>query len=160
MIGKTGTIVALAVAALMLLPACAGRKGPPDPAKVQEKMTATLDGEKELIRSTVASAERADNLVALLDERNRLAAELTETVSAHRERMTALMADYGAERDSFDETILGFNKERSEAQRQIVELVDAMKKETTAEEWKVVAKYEIKQLNPRELAYKQAGGGS
>ena len=160
MTGKTGTIVALAVAALMLLPACAGPKGPPDPAKVQEKLTATLDGEKELIRTTVASAERADNLVALLDERNRLVAELAETVRAHRERVTALMADYGAERDSFDEAILGFNKERSEAQRQIVELVDAMKKETTAEEWKVVAKYEIKQLNPRELAYKQAGGGS
>ena len=47
------TMAALAVATLMLLPACAGRKGPPDPAKVQQKMTATLDGEKELIRSTV-----------------------------------------------------------------------------------------------------------
>ena len=48
----------LAVATLMLVSACAGRKGPPDPAKVQQKMTATLDGEKELIRTTVASAER------------------------------------------------------------------------------------------------------
>jgi predicted nucleic acid-binding Zn-ribbon protein len=159
MTGKTGTIVALAVAALMLLPACAGRKGPPDPAKVQEKMTATLDGEKELIRSTVASAERADNLVALLDERDRLVAEHAETVSAHRERMTALMADYGAERDSFEEAISGYNKERSEAQRQIVELIDAMKKEATTEEWKALAKYQMKKLNPRELAYKQAGGG-
>ena len=160
MTGKTGTIVALAVAALMLLPACAGPKGPPDPAKVQEKLTATLDGENELIRTTVASAERADNLVALLDERDRLVAEYAESVRAYRERITALTADYGAERDSLDEAISGYNKERSEAQRQIVELIDAMKKETTAEEWKVVAKYQIKKLNPRELAYEQAGGGS
>ena len=51
MTGKAGTTVALAVAALMLLSACAGTKGPPDPAKVQEEMTATLEEEKELIRS-------------------------------------------------------------------------------------------------------------
>ena len=148
------------MATLILLPACAGRKGAPDPAKVQEKMTATLDGEKELIRSTVASAERADSLIALLDERDRLVVEHVETVRGYRERMMALNADYGAGREDFEEAISGYNKERSEAQRQFVELIDAMKKEATAEEWKVVAKYQIKKLNPRELAYKQAGGGS
>ena len=154
------TTAALAVATLMLLPACAGRKGPPDPAKVQQKMTATLDGEKELIRSTVASAERAESLVALLDERDRLVAEHTEIVRGYREQMMALNADYGAERESFEEAIAGYNNERMEVQREFVELIDAMKKEASAEEWKAVAKYQIKKLNPRELAYKQAGGGS
>lgn len=155
-----GTTVALAVAVLMLLPACAGRKGPPDPAKVQQKMTATRDGEKELIRSTVAIAERADSLIALLDDRDRLVTEHAETVRGYREQMMALNADYGAERESFDEAIAGYNENRAESQREFVELIDAMKKEATAEEWKAIAKYQIKKLNPRDLAYKQAGGGN
>jgi hypothetical protein len=43
---------------------------------------------------------------------------------------------------------------------EVAELVSAMKAETTAEEWKSVAKYQVKKLNPRELAYDPAGGGS
>ena len=152
--------VALAVAALVLLPACAGRKGPPDPEKIQRKMTATLEGEKELIRSKVASPERANALIALLDDRDRLIAEHAKTVADYRDRMKALNADYGAERESFEEAISDYNENRAESQREFVELIDAMKKEATAEEWKAIAKYQIKKLNPRDLAYKQAGGGN
>jgi len=148
------------VAVLMVLPACSGRKGPPDPAKVQQKLTATLEGERELIRSKVASQERANALIALLDDRDRLVAEHAKTVADYRDRMMALNADYGAERKSFEEAIAGYNENRAESQREFVELIDAMKKEATAEEWKAIAKYQIKKLNPRDLAYKQAGGGN
>jgi predicted nucleic acid-binding Zn-ribbon protein len=123
-------------------------------------MAATLEDEKELIRSTVASAERADRVITLLDERDRLVAEHTEIIRGYRERMVALNADYSATRESFEEAISGYNNKRAQSQREFAELIDAMKKETTAEEWEAIAKYQIKKLNPRQLAYGEAGGGS
>ena len=157
---QIGTAAALVVAVLMVLPACSGRKGPPDPAKVQQKMNALLNGEKELIRSTVASSERAESLIPLLDERDRLVAEQAQTVRRHREGMVTLNANYDAERSSFEEAIADYNNERMETQRGLVELIEAMKREVTAKEWKAIAKYELKRLNPRELAYESGVGGN
>jgi hypothetical protein len=159
-IGTGGAAATLAVAALVLLAACALRKGPPDPAKVERKMNATLEGEKALIRSTVANPEKADKLIALLADRDRLVAEQAETVGAYRDRMKVLNADYNANRSDFDRAVADYNSDRTELQTQLVELIEAMKRETTAEEWKAVAKYQVKSLNPRETAYKEAGGGS
>jgi predicted nucleic acid-binding Zn-ribbon protein len=99
-------------------------------------MTATLEGESELIRSTVVDEDRAEKLIGLLAERDRLVAEQTERISDYRERMRALNADYGAERVSFDEAVASYNAGRQEWQREVAELVSAMKAETTAEEWK------------------------
>ena len=155
---NTGTSIALATL-FLLLPACALRKGPPDPAKLQQQMTKTLDGEKALIRSTIADAERAESLVGLLDERDRLVASHAELVQSYRERMAALNADYGAEREAFEKVIAEYNTKRVASQRELAKLIEAMKKEATAEEWKAVAKYQIKKLNPRELAYDAAAGG-
>ena len=155
-----GATLGLAIATLMLLSGCAGLKGPPDPAKVQQKISATLNGEKELIRATVASAERADGLIALLDQRDRLVAQHADTMRRHRERMSVLNADYDAERSSFEDAIADYNNERLDTQRDLAELIEAMKREVTAEEWKAIAKYELKKLDPRELAYEPAGGGS
>ncbi|MDH3743653.1 MAG: hypothetical protein OES47_00965 [Acidobacteriota bacterium] len=160
MMRTTGAAVTLAVAALVLLPACALRKGPPDPAKVQRKMNATLEGEKALIRSTVSNSENADKLIALLADRDRLVAEQAETVGAYRDRMKALNADYSANRSDFDQAVADYNGDRMRLQGELVALIDAMKKETTADEWKAVSKYQLKKLNPREMAYKEAGGGS
>lgn len=157
---RTGIAAVLAVAGLLLLPGCALRKGPPDPAKVQQKMAATLDGESELIRSTVVDPDRAEKLIGLLAERDRLVAEQTERISDYRERMRALNADYGAGRASFDQAVASYNAARQEWQREVAELASEMKAETTAEEWKAIAKYQVKKLNPRELAYDSPGGGS
>lgn len=157
---ETGKSVFLLISAFIVLSACAGSKGPPDPAEVQEARAATLDEEKELIRSTVTSAERADRLIALLGERDRLVSEYAETVNAHREQITALTADYDAERASFDQAIAGFNSDRARTQRRIAELVDAMKKETTSDEWDAIAKYQTKKLGARDFAYDDATGGS
>ena len=155
-----GTTVALAVVVLMLLPACAGRKGPPDPEKIQRKMTATLEGEKELIRSKIASPERADSLIALLDDRDRLVAEHTKTVADYRDQMKALNADYDAERSDFDDAVAAYNENRAKWQSEYVDLIGTMKAEASADEWKAIAKYQLGKLNPREMAYKEAGGGS
>jgi len=151
----------LAVAALvLLLPACALRKGPPDPAKVQQRMTATLDGEKAMIQSMIADAERAESLIGLLAERDRLVAEHGELVQAYRKQMADLNADYNAERQDFEQAIAAYNTEREASQREQAELIEAMKHEATAEEWKAVAKYQVKKLNPRDLAHDAAGGGN
>ena len=123
-------------------------------------MIAALDGEKELIRSRVEDPERAERLVAMLDERDRLVAEHAELVRGYGERMSALNAEYGADRESFDRLVSDYNSQRMQAQRQLAELVDAMKHEATATEWKAIARYQLKKVNPRELAYDQAGGGS
>lgn len=153
-------ILAVAVAGLMLSAGCALRKGPPDAAKIQQKIQATADGERELIRAAVADSERAENLVGLLAERDRLVAEQAERITAYRELMLALNADHGAERASFEEAVASYNAGRREWQREVAELVDAMKAEATAEEWKAIAKYQVKKMNPRELAYDSPGGGS
>jgi len=157
---KTPAAVAVALMALLFSPGCAQRKGPPDPAKVQQKMAATLDAERELVRSTVADTGRADRLVELLAQRDRLVAEQAERIVRYRERMLALSADYDAERADFEEAAGVYNTERREWQRQVAELLAAMKNETTAEEWKTIAKYQHKKLNPRELAYGNARGGN
>lgn len=152
--------VFLWISVLMVLYACAGSKGPPDPAEIQEARAATLEDEREMIRSTVTSAERADNLIALLGDRDRLVFQYGETVKAYRKQITDMMADYGADRASFDQAIAMFNRDRARTQRQIAELVDAMKKETSTEEWKAIAKYQTKKLGARDFAYDDAAGGS
>ena len=43
----------------LVAPGCALRKGPPDPAKVQQKITAAKESERALVERTVTDAERA-----------------------------------------------------------------------------------------------------
>lgn len=150
------TAVAAIAISLLLLPACAKRKGVPDPEKVQAKMAATLDAERELVRSTVVDADSAERLIELLAERDRLVAEQAERVIRYQQRMLALGVDYDAERADFDAVAATYNTERREWQREVAELIATMKAETTAEEWKKIARYELKNLNPRELAYEPA----
>ncbi len=154
---KTAAFAAIGLAVL-LQGACASRKGPPDPEKVQQEMTAKLDSEQDLIRSTVEDSQRADRLIAHLEDRDRLIASHRETVEKYRLQMKELNADYGAERTSFDNAVAAYNEARSTAQRQFIDLTKAMKREVTAEEWEKIAKYQINKLNPRELAYEQTAG--
>lgn len=157
---KTAGTIAGLLAVVLLLPACALSKGPPDPEKVQRKLTATLEGEENLIRSTISDSQRADRLIALLEDRDRLVAEHVELVAAYRSRMASLNADYAAERSDFEEATGSYNKGRVEWQGEFIELINSMKTEASADEWKTIAKYQIKKLNPREMSYKGAGGGN
>jgi hypothetical protein len=154
---SAATIVAIS---FLFLPACASRKEAPDPIKVQEEISEYRNQELELVRSTIPDQERADRLIQLLDERDRLISDHTKEISAYREQMSALNADYNAERQSFDSLMTGFNSQREMAQKEYVALLVAMKEETTAEEWKAISKYQLKRLNPRKLTYGQASGGN
>jgi hypothetical protein len=150
----------VAVLALALLaPACALRKGPPDPAKVQQRISAARDGELVLVERTVQDAERAERLVELLAERDRVVSTHAESVVAYRERMRTLNADYDTPPEQLAEAVAAYNAERHRSQTELAELIAEMKAATTAEEWKAIAKYQLKKLDPRELVHGPPGGG-
>ena len=95
----------MALAVLLFLSGCASSKGPPDPAKIQAEMVATLATEKELIRSEVGDPDRAERLLVLLDERDRLVAEHAQIVRRFSAEMASLNVDYNADRESFNQLV-------------------------------------------------------
>jgi len=158
---KTITAIVIASTAIifLVLAACASRKEAPDPAAVQEQIAEYRAQEIELVRSTVLDDDRAERIIALLGERDRLISDHVKEINAYREEMSALNADYNAERKSFDVLLNTYNGQRKSAQRDIVALIASMKEETTVDEWKIISKYQLKRLNPRQLGYSQAQGG-
>jgi hypothetical protein len=157
----TVTTIAIAATAILVLvlAACASRKEAPDPVAVQEQIAEYRAQEIELVRSTVVDDDRAARLIALLGERDRLISDHVEEITTHRKEVAALNADYDAERESFDALLIKYNEQRESAQREIVALIAAMKNETTADEWKILSKYQLKRLDPRQTGYRQAPGG-
>jgi len=158
----TITKIAIAIIAIvaLVLAACASRKEAPDPAAVQEQVAEYRAAEIDLIRSTVLDDYRADRLIALLGERDRLISEHVSEIIAYRKEMSALNADYDAERESFDVLLNNYNKQRESAQREFVALIATMKEETTVDEWKVISKYQLKRLDPRQTGYRKVQGGA
>jgi hypothetical protein len=153
-------ILAGIAALAILVSGCALRKGPPDPTKVQQKVASAREAERVLVDGTVGDGDRAARVIGLMAERDRAIAELTEVVVAYRERMRDLNADYDTTAEQLDATIADYNSKRLLLQTELAELIAAMKAETTAEEWKAIAKYQLKKLDPRELIYGPAGGGA
>ncbi len=134
-------------------------KKAPDPAKIQEAIAEYRNQELELVRETIPDSERADRFIQLLGERDRLVAKFAEDIEKYRMQMSELNADYNADRRSFDTLIDRFNQRRGAGQLEIIELIAAMKTETTPEEWKVIAKFQTKRLDPRRLTYGQEAAG-
>ena len=155
----TVIVTVIAVLSLILMPACSSREKVPDPIKVQEEIAEHRNQELELVRTTVLDEERVDRLIQLLSKRDKLIARNVKEIGAHREKMSELNADYNAERRSFDMLLTKFNNERAEAQKEFIELIGAMKMETTPEEWKAISKFQLKRLSPRNLTYGQSTGG-
>ena len=157
----TITKIAIAIIAIvaLVLAACASRKDAPDPAAVQEQVAEYRAAEIDLIRSTVLDDDRAERLIALLGERDRLISDHVNEIIAYRKDMSALNANYDAERESFDVLLDNYNKQRESAQREIVAVLATMKKETTVDEWKIISKYQLKRLNLRQIGYREVQGG-
>ena len=150
--------VAFLATLILLMPACASRKEAPDPILVQKEIAQYRAQEIDLIRSTVLDRERADHLIDLLGKRDQLVSESVEIITAYRKEMAALNADYHAERESFDMLMANYNRQRRAAQHEFVALIGAMKKKMTADEWKIISRYQLKRLHPRKLTYGQALG--
>lgn len=146
-------ILATALLAAALLLSCAGLRQPPDPAKVQAQIAEYRQQEIELVRDTVSDPARAERLLQLLAERDHLVETHAKRVIAHRQKMSALTADYDARREDFEALLADFNRQRASAQKETIDLVAAMKAATTADEWKVISRFQLKRLHPRELIY-------
>lgn len=121
--------------------------------------TEARETERELVHRTIESPERAMRFISLLDQRDQLINNQIEAVNHYRQQMKNLNIDYTADRKSFEKAVAAFNKNRVQQQRLWVELIVAMKKETTAKEWKKITKFQLKHLNARELSYQQTVEG-
>ena len=159
---KTLTGIFLATACMFVvdqLASCATLTQPPDPAKVQAQIAEAREQEIELVRATVADAERAERLLELLAERDRLVAEHAKSVIEHRQKIATLTADYDARREDFEALLADFNRQRASAQKETIDLVAAMKATTTPDEWKTISRFQLKRLEPRKLVYGAAAQG-
>ena len=155
----TAIAIVITVIVVFVLAACVSRNEAPDPVAVQEQIAEYRAQEIDLVRSTVLDTGRAERLVALLGERDRLISRHVKEINAYREEISALNADYDAQRESFDVLLNQYNKQRTAAQQEIITLLATMKKETTVDEWKILSKFQLKRLDPRQTGYRQTQGG-
>jgi hypothetical protein len=155
----TAIAVVIVAMAILVLAACASRTEAPDATAVQEQIAEHRAQEIDLVRSTVLDNDRADRFIALLAKRDLMIDDHVKEIVAYRKEISALNADIDAERESFNVLLSRYNNQRKSAQREIVALIAAMKMETTADEWKIISKYQLKRLNPRQTGYRQTSGG-
>ena len=142
---------------LVMLIGCASSSGPVDPAAVQAQFAATKVELRELAASTIEGPQHAMEFIALLDERDALVATQVDSIRRYRDAMRTRNADYDATREDFEILITDYNRSRRSVQSQFVDITNRMKGATTAEEWKTLAKFELKELNPREMVYASEG---
>lgn len=128
-------------------------KKPPDQAQLRAD-------EITLVQATVAEPARAERLLALLDERDRLIEETVTMLREYKREIKALNADFDAQRDVVVEIIDYYNRERALKQLRFIDLIAQMKSATTAEEWALIADFQLQNLNPRQLVYQPLAGGA
>lgn len=159
---KTLTGIYAAIACFLvvvLVAACATLGQAPDPARVQARIEESRKQEIELVRATVADPVRAERFLELLRERDRLVEEHVRQLIAHRQKLAALTEDYDAHREDFEALLDDFNRQRKAAQKETVDVVAAMKEATTADEWKIISRFQLKRLDTRKLVYGGAAQG-
>ena len=157
----TGIFAAIAVfLVVVFLASCATLGQPPDPAKVQAQIAKAHDQEIELVRVTVADPVRAERLLDLLRERDRLVEDHAGRLLAYRQKLADLTEDYDTRREDLEALLADFNRQREAAQQETIDLVAAMKEVTTADEWKTISRFQLKRLDPRKLIYGSAARGS
>lgn len=131
----------------------------PEPQHYRAQIDGFRQQELALVRETVADEERAEALSQLLNESHRLLSNYADHVQAYWQQMALLQSSYATQRADFEVLLNRFNSVRLDLQRQLINLTDAMKRETTAEKWETLADFHLDKLNPRALAYDQANFG-
>ena len=112
------------------------------------------------MRVTVADPVRAERLLDLLRERDRLVEDHAGRLLAYRQKLADLTEDYDTRREDLEALLADFNRQREAAQQETIDLVAAMKEVTTADEWKTISRFQLKRLDPRKLIYGSAARGS
>ena len=132
------------------IPGCA--RPPADPAQWHAD-------EAALVLSTVSDPESAQQLLALIDQRDRLVDETRAMLAQYRREMKAVNADYDTSREVIVEMIDYYNRDRAKKQLAFIDLITKMKRATTADEWAVIADFQLRNFNPRELIYRPLEDG-
>ena len=138
-----GTLVTLAI--MVFLASGCGNKSA-DPAQVRADETA-------LIRDTVEDPVRVERLLAILDERDRLQQESEKLVQRYEQSLRAVNASYSATDEQLLDLMRAFDRERRQFQHDFVDQVTAMKDATTAAEWQVIARFQLKKFQPHQSIY-------
>ena len=128
------------LAFIILLSGCAHKQisGEEARQKVMEEMRAYI--------KKIPDSNRSEQLLMLLDTLKQDIAELNQTVHKFGSDMRALNTNYDATRKDFRKILDDYNATRKELQRDILTTYFKMKKMTTPEEWKALAKLEEKAL--------------
>ena len=125
---------------------------PVDPAQLRADETA-------LVQATLSDPERQARLLELIDERDLLITQTRAMFDQYRREMRAINADYDASREVIVEMIDYYNRERAKKQLAFISLIEKMKRATTADEWAVIAQFQLKNFDPRRLVYQRLGNG-
>ena len=136
----------------MTIAALGCSKPAPDPEQMRASETA-------LIQATVADPARAERLLALLEERDRLVEETAAMMKQYRRELKSVNADYDSSREIMVEMIDYYNRERARKLLQFIELITKMKAATNAAEWQVIAGFQLDYFSPRQLIYSRGTGG-
>ncbi len=124
-------------------------KQAPDPAQLRADETT-------LVQATVTDPARAERLFGLLDERDRLIEETIEMLRQYRRELRAINADYDASREIIIEMVDQYNRDRAQKQLRFIDLITKMKATTTADEWKVIAEFQLDNFKARQLVFGRA----
>jgi hypothetical protein len=148
----------LVTAILMTTASCGFRSTATDPAALEAHFETVRLEERELITKIVEDPQRTRTLFTLLDERDQKVAEHAATVLAYIDNMRTLNADYDAPQADFEQLFASYRANRQTYQKDLVNIVQKMKANTTAKEWKRLAKFQLDELNPRRMT--QPSGGA
>ena len=107
----------------------------------------------------MADPARAEKLLTLLEDRDRLIDDIAAMLHQYRGELQALNADYDVNRERAVEMLDYYNRDRAQKQLAFIGLLNAMKRATTAAEWQVVARFQLDHFNPHALVYAPAPGG-
>ena len=127
---------------VIIAPGCS--KQAPDPAQLRADETT-------LIQATVTDPARAERLLGLLEERDRLIEETTAMLQQYRRELKAINADYDASREIVIEMVDQYNRDRAQKQLRFIDLIAQMKAATTAAEWQVIAEFQLGNFKARQL---------
>ncbi len=141
----------LVTAILMITAGCGFRGTATDPAALEAHFESVRQNERQLITKIVEDPQRSNALFMLLDERDQIVSKHAGVVVAYIENMRTLNADYDAPQAEFEQLFATYRNDRQTYQQDLVNIVQQMKANTTAKEWKRLAKFQLNELNPRKM---------
>lgn len=136
---------------------CASKSKDSNPDELEKQRAETRADFQNLIADEIDDPARAENFAALSAEREQLISQHATAVQHYSKKLKTLSRDYSTERENLENLIQEYNAERRAAQAEFLALMGKMKATVTAKEWEKLAKFELKELNPRTMSY-QAGG--